>query len=630
MNIGFRFACVGVLTLLSAACASADAPREYTIDQFMASVDHRGLSFSPDGKTLATSGDDSGLFNIKTVALASGSVTARTQSSTQSLLIEAYFPQDERLIYRMDDGGDELDHLYVLAPDGRTTDLTPGSGHKAMFLSWADDGASFFVLSNERDPRFFDLYAYRTDTYRRERIYENTDGYTVDVVSADAQHVVLSKLIDNARKDLYLWSRAARTLTRLSVEAVAAVETGRAFSPDGRQLLITSDAGHEFQHVLAIDLASGTRRVVYKPDWDVWSARYAGGGRFLLLEVDEDARLAVVLLDAANFARVALPGMPDGSNHAATLTSDARTLAFINSDGDAPADIYVYDLSARSSRRLVRSLDSQIAASDLLPGEVLRFKSYDGVTIPGILYRPQHARAGARLSAMIWVHGGPGEESMRQYDGRLQYLANHGYVVYAINTRGSSGSGKTFHHLDDHRHGRDDLRDIVESKKMLVALGYVDADRIGIMGWSYGGYMTLAALAFAPQQFAVGVDIYGVADWVRTLSRIPPWWGAMRQYYVTEIGDPGDVETLRSISPLFHADKIKRPLLVLQGARDPRVQKIESDEIVAKVRANGVPVEYVVFEDEGHGFRKRKNQRTADSRILEFLDRHLKAQPAGR
>jgi dipeptidyl aminopeptidase/acylaminoacyl peptidase len=620
----FKISCVNAWLLSCVLCAATAAAREYSIDQFMGSVEHRGLTFSPEGGTLVTSGDDNGLFNLKSLSLAGGEARALTQSAAQSLLIESYFPHDDRLLYRMDDGGDELDHLYVRTADGKTTDLTPGKGHKAVFLSWARDGRRFFVLSNERDPRYFDLYAYASDGYRRERIYDNDDGYAVEAVSDDAQLVAISKQVDNRRKDLYLWKRKERALIQLSAPDVVASETAQAFTADGKQLLITSDAGHEFRYLLAIDLAQGARRVLYKPDWDVWSARYTGNGRFLLLQVDEDARFAIVLLDAGDYSRIELPGLPDGSNHDAVVTRDARTLAFINTDGNAPADIYSYDLNKRSAQRLLGSLNPQIAADDLVPGEIVRFTSYDGVRVPGIVYRPRSAQPDNKLPALVWVHGGPGEESMRVYDGRLQYIINHGYVVYAINTRGSSGSGKTFHHLDDHRHGRDDLQDIIASKQMLAGLGYVDAERIGIMGWSYGGFVTLAALAFTPEEFAVGIDIYGVADWVRTLSSIPPWWQAMREYFITEIGDPRDAAGLRAISPLFHADKIQRPLMVLQGTRDPRVHKVESDEIVAKVRARGVPVDYVVFEDEGHGFRKKKNQRTANLRIVEFLDRHLK------
>ena len=209
----------------------------------------------------------------------------------------------------------------------------------------------------------------------------------------------------------------------------------------------------------------------------------------------------------------------------------------------------------------------------------------------------------------MWVHGGPGGQTRRGYSAQIQYLVNHGYVVLGINNRGSSGYGKTFYAADDRKHGREPLWDCVDAKKYLASLPYVDANRIGIIGGSYGGYMVLAALAFQPDAFDVGVDIFGVSNWVRTLESIPPWWEAQRKALYDEMGDPKtDRQMLHDVSPLFHADKIRKPLMVLQGANDPRVLKAESDEIVAAVKKNGVPVEYIVFPDEGHGFTKKKNQ----------------------
>jgi dipeptidyl aminopeptidase/acylaminoacyl peptidase len=217
------------------------------------------------------------------------------------------------------------------------------------------------------------------------------------------------------------------------------------------------------------------------------------------------------------------------------------------------------------------------------------------------------------------------------YSPLIQYLVNHGYVVLGINNRGSSGYGKSFFTADDKKHGREPLWDCVEGKKYLQTLRFVDGNRVGILGGSYGGYMVLAALAFKPEVFAVGVDIFGVSNWLRTLKSIPPYWEAERKALYAEIGDPQeDEQMLREISPLFHADQIRKPLMVLQGANDPRVIKPESDEIVAAVQKNGVPVEYVLFPDEGHGFRKTKNEMEGARKILAFLDKYLKRAGARR
>jgi dipeptidyl aminopeptidase/acylaminoacyl peptidase len=245
--------------------------------------------------------------------------------------------------------------------------------------------------------------------------------------------------------------------------------------------------------------------------------------------------------------------------------------------------------------------------------------------IPGILYKPKTASADNRVPALVLVHGGPGGQTRKGYRAFVQHLVNHGYAILGANNRGSSGYGKTFYHLDDRHHGEEDLMDIVWGRSYLESLDWVDPERIGIIGGSYGGYMTAAALAFHPEVFDVGIDIFGVTNWERTLQSIPPWWESFKESLYDEMGDPDtDAERHHRISPLFHAENIIRPLLVIQGANDPRVLQVESDELVGKVQANEVPVEYVIFDDEGHGFRNRENRITASDAYINFLDRYLK------
>jgi len=209
----------------------------------------------------------------------------------------------------------------------------------------------------------------------------------------------------------------------------------------------------------------------------------------------------------------------------------------------------------------------------------------------------------------------------------IQYLVNHGYAILAVNNRGSSGYGKTFFKMDDRNHGEKDLMDCVYGKKYLQTLDYISKEKIGIIGGSYGGFMVMAALTRHPKEFEVGVDLFGVTNWLRTLKSIPPWWESFKAALYQEMGDPvQDSARLYGISPLFHADKIVKPVMVLQGAQDPRVLKVESDEIVEAVRKNEVPVEYVVFDDEGHGFVKKENQIEGYGKILHFLDTYLKKE----
>jgi dipeptidyl aminopeptidase/acylaminoacyl peptidase len=304
--------------------------------------------------------------------------------------------------------------------------------------------------------------------------------------------------------------------------------------------------------------------------------------------------------------------------------SESKLALYVNGDR-SPNNLYVLDLGTKKLTRLTESLSPEIDADDLVNVETVRFKARDGMTIPNFLWKPHQATAAHKAPALVWVHGGPGGQTVPAYSSVLQYLANHGYVILGINNRGSSGYGKTFFAADDKKHGHEPLWDCVDAKQYLQSLDYVDRDRIGIIGGSYGGYMVLAALAFQPQEFKVGIDLFGVANWIRTLESIPPYWEAQRKALYAELGDPAaDRKMLEEVSPLLHADLIRTPLLVLQGANDPRVLKVESDEIVAAVKKNGAPVEYIIFPDEGHGFTKKKNQIEGYTAVLRFLDLHLK------
>lgn len=629
-----RSALLLVHLLLVAGCAGdavrpTSAVRTYSVEQLMSTDNFQGLSFSPDNTKVLTSSARTGIGNVYVVPVDGGRAVQLTHSTTETISAVGYFPRDERILYTADQGGNELFHLYVRELDGSVRDLTPGAKVKAGFVAWAPDGRSFFATTTERDPRFFDLYEFKTDGYARTRLFENNDSYRYFAVSADRRYVVASRIYDNATTHADLYDRKTGKLRRLTSKNGSPLGPVNIFAPQGPVLYYTTDEGHEFQYLVRQNLETGERAVALKYDWDVAAARFSPDGRRLVVLVNEDARLRPHVYDAATLAEIPLTGLPDGSvkngGRGFAIADGAASLAFVLEHGNAPGDIYLSDVRTGSATRLLRALPDEIAETDLVPGRVVRFASYDGVQVPGILYTPHQARSGAKLPAMIHIHGGPGDQSDIGFNPMLQYLVNHGYVVYAINNRGSSGSGKTFYHLDDHRHGDADLDDVVAAKGMLAATGYVDPQRIGIMGWSYGGFLTLAGLTFRPREFAVGVDIYGVSNWPRMLKMVPPWWVDLKRYLASEVGDPDtEADYLRRISPLFHADRIERPLLVLQGANDPRVTQAESDDIVKTVRANGVPVEYVVFPDEGHGFRKKANQIAAYQAIKDFLDKYLR------
>ena len=609
-----------------------EAPRdvpEYTIEEFLGNTSIFGASFAPDDSKILVSSDETGIYNAYAVPVSGGEPEQLTHSTTDAIRVHSYFPEDERFLYSSDQGGNELTHVYVRELDGSITDLTPGEGLKANYLGWAHDDRSFFISTNERDKRFFDVYEITIgDGYERSLVYKDTTGYQFAAISPDERYIAFMRPYTTSDSDIFLLDRERDTLENLTAHEGEISNEAQTFSPDGSSLYFLTDEGREFQYLVRHDLASGTREVVQEPNWDVWYAYFSETGKYMVVGVNEDARTKITVYEADTMEPIDLPEMPEGDLTSVTFSSDEEMMAFYANSSRIPGDLFVHEIEGDGEpRQLTHALNPNIDPDDLVQGEVVRFASYDSVVIPGILYKPHEAGPENRVPALVWVHGGPGGQSRLGYNGLLQYLVNHGYMVYAINNRGSSGYGKTFYRMDDRAHGDADLGDVVASKEMLVETGYVDPERIGIIGGSYGGYMVLAALAFQPEEFDVGVDIFGVSNWVRTLESIPPWWESFREALYKEMGDPEeDPEYLRRISPLFHAGNIVRPLLVLQGANDPRVLKVESDEIVAAVRANGVPVEYIVFEDEGHGFRKKENRLEGYRAILDFLDEHLKGK----
>jgi protease II len=618
--------------------ARVEAHPRYDAATFYATTAYQGASFSHDGASLLVTSDESGIFNAYAVDLATGAWRALTHSTSDAINGISWFPGDARFLYTADQGGNELNHVFVGLPDGSAHDLTPGAKTKARFGGWAQDLKSFFVFTNERDAQYFDAWRYRAveggeqlaPGFSRELLFQNPGGYDLAGVSRDGAWAALLKIHDNADSDVYV----ARTSAPAELIHLTPHEGGVSygvedFSPDGSRLHLTSDEGGEFAAVWAYDLTTKAREQVFAADWDVANYEFSEDGRWLATAINADARTVVRVFELPGGREVALPELPAGDITGVAFERDGRRLAvYVNGDR-SPSNLHLLDLGTGAQRSLTDALTPGIDDAVLVEAEVIRYPSFDGLPIPALLYRPQFASAAARVPALLWVHGGPGGQSRRGYNPTIQHLVNHGYAVLAVNNRGSSGYGRTFYHLDDRGHGDVDLQDCVFARRYLESLDWVDGTRVGIMGGSYGGYMVCAALAFAPQEFDCGLDIFGVTNWIRTLESIPPWWASIRASLYAEIGDPAtDRARLEARSPLLHASRIAKPLLVIQGKNDPRVLEAESQEIAAAVRANGVPVEYVLFPDEGHGFRSKANRIAASDAYLAFLEQHLRGVPA--
>ncbi len=625
VRCGLVAAALASVALASGAATPVhDAAAFYQTTDYSIAVSRR--SFTPDGGKLLVTANPTGVFNVHELDLRSGTQKALTQSKANASYAISYFPDGKRFLFGADAGGNELDHVYVGGTGGDPRDLTPGDKLKASFVDWVEGGAAFVLATNERDPKFFDLYRYDAGNYSRKLIFRNELGLDQFVVTADGSHAAGLKPRTSADDDLYLvrldGSSSPKLITSHKGNVSHAIYE---FTPESDALVYGTDEHGEFTQAWSHALASGEKKPLIAEDWDVMAVHFSESGRFRVHAVNKDASTAWTIHDRRTGADLRLPsGLPRGDLRQIRFLPDESGFAFLINADNAPPNVFTVDLASGKFRQWTQALSPAIDPAHLVTSTVVRYRSGDGVEIPSILYKPRDAGAGRPAPALVWVHGGPGGQSRIGYSATIQHLVNHGYAVLAANNRGSSGYGKTFYHMDDKRHGDVDLKDIVAARGYLESLDWVDDGRIGIIGGSYGGYMVMAALAFEPQAFDAGINIFGVTNWVRTLKSIPPWWESFKEALYDEMGDPATDEARhRRISPLFHAGNVKKPVLVVQGANDPRVLQVESDEMVAAVKANGVPVEYLLFPDEGHGFEKRENRIAASEAYVTFLDRYL-------
>lgn len=601
---------------------------QYTIEQFYKSTNVGGGAFSTDETKLLVNSNESGIYNAYEIDIASGQKKALTNSTKESIFGNDYVPGSSSFLYSSDKGGNENDHIFLQTAAGTVKDLTPGEKEKANFYGWARDNKSFYYSSNKRDPRYFDLYKMDTTGWKGSMIYKNENGFDVNAISDNDRYFALVENVTTSSNNMYLYDRQTKQTKKLNSDGTESSSAPMQFSMDNNTLYYTTDEGSEYQYVMKYDIATGNKEKIYSTNWDVMYMNLSYNEKYRVIGVNEDGRNKLYIFDNKSGAAVEFPKLEDGDVQAVNISRTENKMRLTVGNSKSPNNIYYYDFGTKELKRLTNTLSSEIKEEDLVSAEVVRFKSFDGLEIPAIYYKPQQASANSKAPALVWVHGGPGGQSRTGYFSLIQYLVNHGYAILAVNNRGSSGYGKSFYKMDNRNHGDKDLKDCVWGKKYLASLPYIDSSKIGIIGGSYGGYMTLAAMCFQPDEFKTGVDLFGVANWLRTLKEVPPYWESFKKALYEEIGDPNTADTVRlkEYSPLLHAKNIKKPLIVLQGANDPRVLKIESDEVVAAVKSNGVPVEYVVFPDEGHGFVKKENEIKGYGQILQFLDKYLKGE----
>jgi dipeptidyl aminopeptidase/acylaminoacyl peptidase len=585
------------------------------------------LSFSHDEKLVAYLSDEGGRADVWVQPIAGGAATQIThvKGFVQGL---AFSPAADKLVYTADIGGDELPHLFLTDSKGTAPrDIAPNqpAGRRTDFFEWADDGKTFLYLSSVRDEKYLDLYEYDVASGKSERLWESSGKLSLAATSRDHRRFIITERLSDQDTNLYVVERGAKDKqTLLTPHKGEVIFQASDLSRDAKTLYYTSNADREFNALFAMDLATHASKPVAQPDWDVEEAGFTHAWKYFFYGVNADGSHKLEVKDAQTMKPVTLPAPPAGGAWVPLGASrtDRYLGARVQGDG-APTAPYVLDLQAGTARRIIDPLPSTLREHKMIVGELVHVPSFDGKTVPAFLYKPEGA---GPFPAVIDVHGGPTSQSRREFSGIRQYLLSKGYVVLVPNVRGSTGYGKTYTRLDNHDLGGGPLKDVIACKKWLIKEAHADAGKVVVMGGSYGGYMALAAATFAPTEFAANVDYFGVSDLKTLVESFPAYWATDAEFIYKKFGnpkDPADAKYQHDRSPIHYVDKIVRPLLVVQGDRDARVKKDQSDRIVAALEKRKVPVHYLVLTDEGHGFSKNENLLAAYRATDRFLDRYI-------
>ena len=619
-----------ILFLLFYGCREISPPvaavKQYTIEQLYDNRDVYADGYNADESKMLVNSNVSGLYNLYELNIADSSMKPLTHSTRESVFGIGYLPGTNKFIFSSDQGGNENTHLYLQTPGDTTVkDLTPWLKTANSYFKWSDDRKLFFISSNRRDPKFFDLWKMDTAHWTPTLFYQNDSGYSPAAMSASNRYLALIKSISTDKNELWLFDVQTKKMKRLSNDHESTWYP-QAFEKNDSVLYYITNDSSEYSYLVKYNLHSGKSEKMYSTHWDVNSMYLSKNEKFRTIYVNEDGKTTVLLFDHATNKLIDLPEIPGEDIQSVFFSESEKNMVLRVGSSRSPGNIYNFSVGTKELKQLTQNLNPAVNQDELVRAEVIRFKSFDSLDIPAIYYKPLTASAGNKVPAMLYIHGGPGGQSQIGFDIDIQYLVNHGYAVLAVNNRGSSGYGKTFYKLDNKDHGNGDLKDCIWAKKWLQTQDYIDTSKIGIQGGSYGGCMVLSAMAFHPDEFKVGVDYFGVANWLRTLRSIPPYWESFRKALYEEMGDPNTADSvmLKNTSPLFFYQKINKPLIVFQGLNDVRVLPIESQEIVEGVKKNGVPVEYVTYANEGHGFQKKENQMDASRKTVGFLDKYLK------
>ncbi|MEM6836742.1 MAG: S9 family peptidase [Cyanobacteria bacterium P01_C01_bin.120] len=588
---------------------------------------------SPDGKYLAYIAPDAN--NVLQVWLQDSGSSDRQLTQDKKRGIRSFFwtYQENRLIYLQDADGDENFHLYLVdIVTGMVRDLTPFEGVKASPVDLDPDFPDSALVSlNLQDRQKFDVYRINLTTGAVEFNTENPGN----IVSwtADAQFQIRAATAATADGGSELLYRTTPDADWESLRRWGPDDEGGAvgFSKDSNTLYIVGTHDANAQRFIALDLAARTETVIAEdPQYDIGGVETHPTERTIqAVSFYKDKEEWTILDDSIrpDFAAIAQVRPGEFTIGSRTLADDQWLVAYLTDDG--PVYYYQYDRASKSATYLF-SNQPELEGLALASMEPIAYEARDGLTIHGYLTLPVGIEA-QNLPTVLFVHGGPWARDTWGLNPPVQWLANRGYAVLQVNFRGSTGYGKEFVNAGNRQWGKTMHDDLIDAVDWICSQGIADRNQVAIMGGSYGGYATLAGLTFTPEVFACGVDIVGPSNLLTLIRSVPPYWQPMMAMFAHRVGDIETEETmLKERSPLFSVERIQKPLLIGQGANDPRVKEAESEQIVEAMHKAGKPVEYVLYTDEGHGFARPENRLHFYGIVEEFLAKYIggRAEPA--
>lgn len=599
------------------------------LEDFFRNPDRTSFKLSPDGEHIAFLAPWQHRMNVHVQRVDSEEVR-RITSATERDVAGYAWANNERIVYAQDKGGDENFHAFAVDLDGSNAmELTPFDGVRVHFVDdLEDDDEHMLIATNQRDRRLFDVYRIDVHTGAMELVAENP-GNVSGWVTDNAGRLRAAVTSDGVNTSLLYRETEEEPFQTVITTSFKDTLAPLHFTFDDRKLYVSSNIGRDKQAIYVWDprTAEHGELIFEHPEVDVAGLLRSKARKVITgVAFTTDRRRYVFFDDERRRLQETLEERLPGYEVVVVSRSRDERKVLVRTYSDRSLGAYYYhDLDSGDFRKLV-DVSPWIDEAEMAPMRAIEYRSRDGLTIHGYLTLPPGA-VDRRLPVVVNPHGGPWARDSWGFNPEVQFLANRGYAVLQMNFRGSVGYGKEFWQAGFKQWGRSMQDDVTDGVRWLIEEGIADPERVGIYGGSYGGYTVLAGLAFTPELYACGVDYVGVSNIFTLLESIPPYWELQREMFYEMVGHPEkEPELLEASSPLFHADRIRAPLLVAQGANDPRVKKAESDQIVAALEERGIDVPYLVKDDEGHGFRNEENRFEFYRTMEAFLAEHLGGQ----